>query len=61
MCALRTQFPLSWFSLNTGVTVNYKDVESIDPEYAKNLQVHTVHLICMLVGSRMCIQVIESF
>ena len=25
--------------LNAGVTVNYKDVESIDPEYAKNLQV----------------------
>ena len=30
-----------------GVPVNYKDVTSIDPEYAKNLQVNYCFYLCM--------------
>ena len=42
--------------LCAGVAVNYKDVESIDPEYAKNLQVrmYVRMYVCMYVCTYVC-------
>ena len=37
-----------------GVAVNYKDVESIDPEYAKNLQVRMYMCVYVRTDVHMC-------
>lgn len=46
---LKKKKNLIWFNLEllslSGIPVNYTDVVSIDPEYAKNLQVCILHFL----------------
>ena len=35
------------FNILTGIPVSYRDVESIDPEYASNLQVSVCMYVCI--------------